>query len=128
MKTFRRVSMSKPLLTSLAAFLILLAGATLLHAGTQDFTLVNNTGLIIRELYLSPAKSDDWGADVLGVDVLGDRNQTYITFSPVQTAKSWDLMIVDEDGDEYRWNGLRLNEISRITLSFQNGVATADFE
>lgn len=128
MKLFGRVSMSKPFLTSLATVLILLAGAALLHAGSQDFTLVNHTGLTIQELYISPHKSAEWGGDILGVGVLESGNQTNIIFPPGARAMVWDLMIIDEEGEEVTWGSLRLNEISKITLYYKNGEATADFD
>lgn len=127
MKPFERVSMSKPLLTSLAAVLILLSGAALMQAGSQDFTLVNHTGLTIQELYISPTKSAEWGGDVLGVSVLESGDQTDITFPPGAGARVWDLMIVDEEGEKITWGSLRLNEISEITLYYRNGTATAGF-
>jgi hypothetical protein len=123
-----KLFVSKQCLTSLAAVLILLGGAPLLHAGTQDFTLVNDTGLTIYQLYLSPTKSGEWGGDVLGVDVLESGDQTDITFSSQATSKVWDLQIVDEEGESHWWRSLRLNEITKVTLYFENGIATADFE
>jgi hypothetical protein len=127
MKPFGRVSMSKPFLTSLAALLILLAGSPQLHAGTQDFTLVNNTGLTIYQLYVTPVKTAGWGADLLGGYVLESGYEFNVTFSPDAAAKVWDLKIIDEEGEEIWWRSLRLNEITKVTLYYENGVATADY-
>ena len=46
--------------------LVLLAFAQ----GKQNFTLVNQTGYDISEVYVSPANSSDWEEDVLGEDIL----------------------------------------------------------
>lgn len=121
-------SISKTRLTCLAAALLLLAGATLLQAGTQDFTLVNDTGLTITQLYITPVKAAEWGSDVLGVDVLEDGRQTDITFSPTAMSLVWNLKIVDEEGEPHWWRSLRLNDISKITLHYVNGVATASYD
>jgi hypothetical protein len=98
-------------------------------AGTQDFTLVNQTGLRIVELYVSASSTDNWEEDVLGVDVLEDGESVDIEFSPKEKAKTWDLKIVDSDGDEVVWQGLRLNDISQVTLHYdKQGKPIADLE
>ncbi len=98
-------------------------------AGTQDFTLVNDTGLSIVHLYISPASTQDWEEDVLGVDVLEDGESADIEFSPEAQAEVWDMMIVDTDGDKVVWKGLKLNEISQVTLHYEKGgTPVADLE
>jgi hypothetical protein len=39
-------------------------------AGTQDFLLVNDTGVEIFYLYVSETNNESWEEDVLGEDVL----------------------------------------------------------
>src|SRR5436309_3026128 len=68
-----------------------------------DFTLINKTGLAIHELYVSPAKDDQWGEDILGRDVLKDGGKLDITFSPKSKACVWDMKIVDEEKDSVEW-------------------------
>lgn len=120
--------MSKKLLSIAVFALVLLAGAGVAAAGTQDFTLVNDTGVDIAELYIAPSASEDWEEDVLGTDILKDGASVEITFSPKLKAKTWDLMVVDGEGEEITWSGLALNEITKITLHFENGTPTATIE
>lgn len=120
--------MSKLRLSFLVAVVVLLAGATLAQAGDQDFTLTNDTGLAIHHLFVSPSKSDQWGPDILGVDVLEDGADAEITFAPTAKAAVWDLKIVDEEGDAIVWAGLRLTEISSVTLHYEGGKPTATIE
>ena len=121
--------MSKKSLLSIFLFaLVLLAGAGIAAAGTQDFTLVNATGVDIAELYIAPSASEDWEEDVLGTDILKDGASVDITFSPKLKAEEWDLMVVDGEGDEITWTGLALNEINKITLHFESGKPTATLE
>ena len=120
--------MSKKFASILMFALVLLAGAAIAVAGTQDFTLVNDTGVDIAELYIAPSASEDWEEDVLGTDILKDGASVDITFSPKLKAKTWDLMVVDGEGEEITWSGLALNEISKITLHFENGKPTATIE
>jgi hypothetical protein len=90
-----------------------------------DFKLINKTGLIIAELYLSTSDDDEWGEDVLGKDILKDAEEVDIEFSSRETKCIWDLKIVDEDEDEVEWTKINLCEASVITLKYEKGKPTA---
>ncbi|MDK9706591.1 MAG: hypothetical protein OEL83_06030 [Desulforhopalus sp.] len=107
-------------------FTVLLAGSA--FAGDQDFTLVNHTGVEIHELYVSPAKMDDWGEDVLTVDTLPDGEEVEIQFGRKEKAAYWDIKVVDQAGDSLEWPRLKLTEISTVTLAFEKGQPVATYE
>lgn len=107
---------------------LLTAQTSLARTGTQDFTLVNKTGYVISEVYVSPHTSNDWEEDVLGRDVLGNNESVLITFSDRDSRRNWDLKIVDEEGDTLEWTNLKLNEISKLTLYWRDGKGYADIE
>jgi hypothetical protein len=90
-----------------------------------DFTLLNRTGVVITELYVSVDEADDWEEDVLGRDVLKHGESLDITFSRSEKSCDWDLKIKDEDGDEIEWDSLDLCAASHITLLYQNNKPTA---
>lgn len=90
-----------------------------------DFTLLNRTGVVISELYVSPDEADDWEEDVLGRDVLKHNESLDITFQRSEKSCDWDLKIVDEDGHEIEWDSLDLCAASHITLLYQNNKPTA---
>jgi len=90
-----------------------------------DFTLLNRTGVVVAELYVSPDDADDWEEDVLGRDVLKHNESLDITFARSEKSCDWDLKIVDEDGDEIEWDSLDLCAASHITLLYQNNKPTA---
>ncbi|MCY7345847.1 MAG: hypothetical protein LH614_06450 [Pyrinomonadaceae bacterium] len=94
----------------------------------QDFTLVNKTGVEIYALYVTPHNADDWGDDVLGIDTLEANRATDIVFSRREKAKLWDLRVEDEDGEFIEWENLNLLEISKVTLYYNKGKATAVVE
>ncbi|CAN5386274.1 hypothetical protein BH10ACI1_BH10ACI1_31150 [soil metagenome] len=93
--------------------------------GEQDFVLVNKTGVEIYALYVTPNSAKQWGDDVLGVDTLAANEYTTIVFSPSSRATYWDLRIEDEDGNYIEWDKFNLKAISKITLYYANGKATA---
>lgn len=76
-------------------------------SGTITLTIINGLGLFtIHYVYVSPSGSASWGSDRLG---------TTNTLVPGENVRlelpkgTYDIKIVDEDGDEYfRWD-LQLN-------------------
>lgn len=97
-----------------------------LAQGKQDFTLHNKTGVEIHELFVSPHDVNEWEEDILGKDTLPDGESLEINFSRKETAKLWDLKIVDSKGNSIEWENLNLLEISEITLHYKDGKATAE--
>lgn len=86
-------------------------------AGTQDFTVVNETGLVISELYVSESSNDNWEEDVLGSDVLGNDESTKITFNNYQEGEcSFDIKIVDNHDEAWTVNGVNLCKTSTVTF------------
>ena len=96
--------------------------------GRQDFLLVNKTGVEIYALYVTPHSAKNWGDDILGADTLAAGGSLEIYFSPREKAKYWDLRIEDEDGNYIEWDKLNLLEISKVTLYYKNGKASAIVE
>lgn len=97
-------------------------------AGDQDFTINNETGVEIYNVYTSPASANDWQEDVMGADTLPDGESVEITFSPSEEAELWDLKVTDSEGNGIVWTRLNLMEISALTLHYKNGKAWADAE
>lgn len=95
------------------------------EGGKQDFTLVNATGVEIDKVYISPHDKDDWEEDILGRDTLPDGQSVDIKFHRDETAAMWDLRVEDKQGNSIEWENLNLLEISKLTLHFDNGKATA---
>ncbi|MEI9927258.1 MAG: hypothetical protein WDN44_05510 [Sphingomonas sp.] len=57
--------------------------------GRQNFTLVNNTGYTINEVYVSATSTNDWEEDVLGEDTLEDNTSTEIQFPHASDGCLW---------------------------------------
>lgn len=112
-----------------------LALLTAMGASAQvfDFTLVNKTGFTIDEIYVSPNGDDEWGEDVMSLDVLANGKSVEISFDEDYEEllldfdiDLYDLKVVDEDGDEYYWTKLKLETINSIEISLDkkgNGIA-----
>jgi len=127
--------MKTKLMLAASFFMVLCIGAMFAPAtkasqpyGEQDFTVVNKTGVIINSLYVSPSKEDDWEDDILGQDQLENGASVHIKFSPKEQAAHWDLRVEDSSGNALIWTNLNLLEISKVTLFYNDGKATATVE
>ena len=99
-------------------------------SAAQDFTLVNETGVEIDKVYISPHDKDDWEEDILGKDTLPAGQSVDIKFHRDETAAEWDLRIEDKGGNAIEWENLNLLKISKLTLHYDAATkkATADME
>jgi len=107
---------------------LVLTATAVARSGDQDFTLHNETGVEIYELYVSPTSADDWEEDVLGVDTLPSGDSVKITFNDREKRGKWDLKVVDSKGNSIEWEALNLIEISEVTLHYKDGKAWADIK
>ena len=110
-------------LASAVAVTSLFASAA--RAGDQDFKLVNNTGVVIAKVMVSPHEQKSWGEDIMGRDVLADDEAVDIKFHCSEEAEYWDLKIVDKEGNEIVWQNLNLLKISKVTLKLDENKPTA---
>jgi hypothetical protein len=97
---------------------LLAAAASPAAAGSQDFTILNNTGYPIERVYVSASTKDNWEEDVLGEDVLPEGERTKIRFANDEDACLWDLKVVYADEESAEWQGLNLCETAVVALSY----------
>ncbi|MBL6852206.1 MAG: hypothetical protein ISS15_17235 [Alphaproteobacteria bacterium] len=108
----------KMLAAAIAAAGLSLLAALPAEAARQNFTLINDTGYTIREVYVSPVSTNSWEEDVMGQDELEDGQSVDITFPHHAGGCYWDLKVVyDDDSDAY-WKNFNLCTISEITLNY----------
>ncbi|MCU1264090.1 MAG: hypothetical protein JWM21_408 [Acidobacteria bacterium] len=93
----------------------------------QDFTLHNETGLEIKEVYVSPTAAEDWEEDILGTDTLAAGGSVDITFTR-RHEDMWDVKVVFRNGKSNVWTKLNLSQITDITLSFKGGKPWATWK
>ena len=102
----------------LAVAVAMLAGSA--AAADADFTLVNKTGYSIREVYISPAKRNNWGRDRLGDGLLDNDKSRFFRFRDAATCRN-DMKVVFEDGKtEVVWPNVDLCEVDKLTLRYNS--------
>jgi hypothetical protein len=86
-------------LTIAGAALLALGAALPAAAASSDavVSIRNDSLWAIQELYLSSTDEDEWGPDQLGDNVLNTGDSFRLTGVPCD---SYDVRVVDEDGDE----------------------------
>ena len=117
----------KKFLGFVTVFVLALVSAA--WAGKQDFILVNQTGVDIAQIFISSAAVDNWEEDLLGEDeILPDGNEVRIRFATDEDAELWDLRVVDPEGTALDFQRLKMTEIAKVTLKFEDGEPTAETE
>lgn len=96
--------------------------------GKQDFIIVNQTGVIINELHITPHEADEWGEDILGQDVLESDHECDIQFDPKEDVCLWDLRIADSEGNSIEWENIDLCKAVKVVLHWDGTKAWADIE
>ena len=86
------------------------------QASDADFKLVNKTGYQIDEVYVSPASSQSWGADIMGKDAVADGTSVDISFPHGGSACKFDIRVKYNDGDTAEWGNVDLCQYETISL------------
>ena len=85
-------------------------------ADRQNFTLVNKTDHVITELKVSTSGSNDWGGDILGVEVVGSNYSTDIIFEGNAPDCLYDVKAVFTDGTKLDERQINLCEIGTLNI------------
>lgn len=117
--------MKKNLLPVVLAALMVLVFACSATAAGKNLTIINQTGVDIYQLYMSPSGSEDWEEDLLEGEVFENGTELVIEFEDIDGGL-WDLLIMDKAGNSLEWHQLDLGVISRLTLYFDGERAWAE--
>ena len=111
-----RKLLAPPILGILMLATMVVASTSAALADSRDFTLNNNSDVIITHVYVSSVNTSSWEEDVLGRDVLSPGESVDITFSG-PGACSYDIKVLAVDGREgYLW-GVDLCSTTDVTFS-----------
>lgn len=83
----------------------------------QTFVLRNNTGQTIMRAYVSPVTSNNWEEDVLGRDVLPDRQTLRINFDRGESECNWDIKVELADGSSREQRGMNLCRLAEVEVT-----------
>lgn len=86
----------------------------------QNFSMTNNTGMTLLDVFISPNDENSWGSDVIPKDVIANGETFDFTFTDVSPDKCiWDIKFTAENGTEYIMQDVNLCKTATITLTPQ---------
>ncbi|MDY3031645.1 MAG: hypothetical protein SOS24_07800 [Clostridia bacterium] len=94
-----------------------------------DFSLVNNLGSSVTEVYISESTSEGWGDNLLGTSALENGRKLELTFSGEQPSTSvFDIAVLTAAGTEYQFKSVDLNTAKIVTIQMQDGAPVASIQ
>src|SRR5687767_14098773 len=97
---------------------LIASGTVSAASGDADFTLVNRTGLEIREIYVSPTKRSEWGRDRLGDGTLKNGASRHFKFGQTAQCRQDIKVVFEDDGSDVQWDNVDLCALEKITIRF----------
>lgn len=90
--------------------------------GSFSVAVVNDSGYIFNEMYISPTADNSWGDDQLGSTRVLKSGGTYEIKIPQYEYDTYDIRIIDEDGDEYLFERAKLVKDCEIIIGFASDL------
>lgn len=113
-----RRTLAAPIFGILTLATMVVATTSAALADPRDFTLANESGVVITHVYVSSADTANWEEDVLGRDVLAPGESVDITFTGFTAgACSYDIKVLAADDQEGYLYGVDLCAVSLVTFS-----------
>jgi hypothetical protein len=110
-------------LAALPAAIALLAAlwAIPAFADPRDFSVVNNSSIVLANVYVGPSDSLDWGDDIMGRDVLNPSETVNVTFSRFDGENClYDVKVVGQQGQTGVLYKIDLCTVTTVTFSDGN--------
>ncbi len=91
--------------------------ASVSGAAIQNFTVFNGTGSTVMTLNVSATNDENWGPDILGMDVIGSGQSAQVSFERAGAECMWDVRATYDDGDVSELRGVNLCEVGTVNLT-----------
>ena len=99
---------------------LVLVGLTATFVFADSFVIQNSTRSTFLYIYTSDSRSSDWGDDLLGNQVLSPGESLRIETAIPITNTSWDIRIIDDDGDTYTLMRRRIADGGIVTVTYDD--------
>ena len=88
-----------------------------------DIQFRNSSDYIFNEIYVSPAADSEWGPDHLGSTSILKKGGVFTITLEKYDFENYDILVVDEDLDEYLFNYVKLSEGCEVEITFDGGLS-----
>jgi hypothetical protein len=114
----RSLRLPRLVLTGVSAFALVLVMVQSAFADPRDFELQNNSSVDLAFVYVSPSAMDEWGDDILGVDVLPAGQSVNVSFKAFDGSTcSYDVKVVGTGGESGVLYKVDLCSVSTVSFS-----------
>ena len=97
---------------------LVLVGMLATSVFADAFIIRNSTESVFLFVYVSDSRLTDWGNDILGNQVLSPRETLRVTTPIPIGSTTWDIRIIDDDGDTYTVYNRRIRDGETITVTY----------
>jgi cell wall-associated NlpC family hydrolase len=111
--------MKKPFVS---VFFLVLVSIAVTAQQLPIIIIVNNTGLTINSIHISPANSDSWGQDILRGGTLQKSSYIHELSSPLSKESVYDIMLKNDEGQEFiKWD-FKVNDNAQVVFTAEDMV------
>ena len=104
------------------AVMLVMALSNVAQAASHLFEIENHIGYTIHKIFVSPAKTNNWGKSILGSDTL--KNNELVGLRMQDTAvPSYDLKVCFADESAIEWYDIDLMKVDKIILKEDGTIA-----
>jgi len=92
---------------------------------TYSYDVINNTGVTLVDVYVSPAETDHWGKDILPNDLFENGSTIKVTIPPdYGTTCMFDMKITDAAGGHITFTNIDICKLVKLKI---NADGTFDY-
>ncbi|MFA7361183.1 MAG: hypothetical protein WC139_09120 [Candidatus Kapaibacterium sp.] len=93
--------------------------------GTLAYDVINNTGVTLIDVFVTPAETDNWGNDILPNDVFENGSTIKVTIPPdYGETCMFDMKITDAAGGHITFTNIDICKLIKLKI---NADATFDY-
>lgn len=86
-------------------------------------TLINKTGVALREVYIQDPDTGEWGNNLVPADSsVRDKEQVEMYYEPLETG-SYNLKIITEKAETFEMDSVELEDMDQASLYIEDGNA-----
>jgi hypothetical protein len=89
-----------------------------------SFSLQNNTGFTIKNIFVCRAGDENWGENILGGFLYHGQSTSVSLVTPLEEGNGYNIRVVDVDGDHYSKYNVKIGDFSTVSMS----ISDFDFE
>jgi len=105
----------------LSLLVLLLFTATVYAQDLPQITIVNNTGYVITQVFISSSGDGSWGVNrLLEASLLRGHSVTLDFPFPLDAANRYNIRLTDSDGDTYTKINIRTSNHNRIVFTIDD--------